>query len=63
MQIRRVNRNQFDVFGNTGFDNWSRVQRFPWGYKVVNGNPLPKEIIRDVAANISEYPNGSVRNL
>ena len=63
MQIRRVDHNTYDVFGNTGFDAWTRVRRFHWGYKVVNGVELPREILRDVAANIAEHPNGSVNNL
>lgn len=63
MQIRRVSRNEFDVFGNKGFEDWSRVRRFHWGYKVVKGLELPREILRDVYKHIERYPNGSIHNL
>jgi len=43
MKICRVSRYVFDVFGGVGWENWSRIRKFPWGYKVVNGMYLNKE--------------------
>lgn len=63
MQVRQLDRHVFDVFLGTGFNQWSRVRRFHWGYKVVNGNFLPKEILKEVSSTINQNPHGSLENI
>jgi len=59
MLIKKVDRYVFDVFGDTGFDNWTRIRQFPWGYKVVNGLRLEKQVFDEVCQKLAEYPRGS----
>lgn len=63
MLIRRVNKQEFDVFGNQGFDSWSRVRKFHWGYKVVKGVQIPRDIMKYVMINIENHPKGCLENL
>jgi hypothetical protein len=63
MLIRKVDRYTYDVFGDVGFDNWSRVHKFPWGYKVVKGNRLEKELLDEVITAIQQNPRGSLHNV
>ena len=63
MQIRQLNRNTYDVFGGTGFDNWTRVRRFHWGIKQIDGTFLPRPLLRDVSAAIEQNPRGSIHNV
>lgn len=59
MQIAKVDKYTFDVFGDTGFDNWTRIRQYPWGYKVVNGIRLEKAVFDEVCAKLRDYPRGS----
>jgi len=63
MLIRQLNRNTYDVFGGTGFDNWTRVRRFHWGIKQVDGVFLPRPLLRDVSTAIEVCPQGSLNNI
>ena len=63
MQVRQVNRHQFDVFLGRGFDQWSRVHRYHWGVKVVAGNRLPRQELNAVSEAIKENPHGNVENV
>ncbi len=63
MQIRKLNSNTFDVFGDVGFDNWTRVRRFHWGFKQIGGLFLARPVLREVVATIEAHPHGSVENL
>jgi hypothetical protein len=63
MLIRKVDRYTYDVFGDVGFDNWSRIHKFPWGYKVVKGIRLDKELMDQVIQKLQEFPRGSLQNV
>jgi len=63
MQIRKLDRYTFDVFQGQGFDQWSRIHKFHWGYKVVNGNKLPKSELQNVIQKIQQFPNGSINEV
>ena len=63
MQIRKLDKNTFDVFGETGFDNWTRVRRFHWGYKQIGGNFLPRPVMQEVSTALVKFPNGSLENI
>lgn len=59
MQINKVNRYTFDVFGDKGFDNWTRVRQYPWGFKVVDGIRLDKPVFDEVCHKLAQFPHGS----
>ncbi len=63
MQVRQLNRGTYDVFLGVGFDNWSRVRKFHWGVKVVDGNRLPKDAIIAIEEAIINNPHGNVDNV
>jgi len=63
MQIRKLDKNTFDVFGETGFDSWTRVRRFHWGIKQIGGLFLPRPVLQLVSAAIAANPNGSIENV
>jgi len=63
MLIRKLNQNTFDVFGDVGFDNWTRIKRFHWGFKPVAGVFLARPVLREVAAAIEAHPEGSIENV
>jgi len=48
MFIKQKEKHVFDVFVGNGWDNWTRVQRFHWGCKVVAGNHLPRNVIHEL---------------
>lgn len=48
MFIKRLDKNHYDVFLGTQWDNWTRVRRHHWGVAVVAGNRLPKEVLREI---------------
>jgi len=60
MQIRKHSKFVFDVFQGNGFDCWTRIRKFHWGYKVVNGNWLPKNELQSVIQKLDQFPNGSI---
>ena len=63
MQIRKVDRNTFDVFGGVGFDNWTRVRKFHWGFKPIQGTFLPRDVLKEVIDRIQQHPHGSIENV
>lgn len=62
MQIRKYDKYCFDVFRGTGFDNWSRIRKFHWGYKVINGDFLRREELQEVVNELERFPNGQVEH-
>lgn len=63
MLIRKLNSNTFDVFGDTGFENWTRIKSFHWGYKGVAGTFLPRPLLKMVIETIEKHPHGSIENV
>lgn len=63
MLIRKLDKNTFDVFGDVGFDSWTRVRRYHWGMKQIAGVFLPRPVLQLVSAAINENPNGSLENI
>ena len=63
MLIRKLNGNTYDVFGHTGFDNWTRIRRYVWGIKPVAGVQLDRETIRAILSALERHPNGSIDNV
>lgn len=63
MLIRKVDRYTADVFGDVGFDNWTRIRKYAWGYKVVAGVRLSKELMDQVIAKLEQFPRGSLNNV
>lgn len=63
MQIRKVDHNVFDIFQGKGFDEWSRVRRYHWGYKVVNGLRLDREQLNVVSTKLERHPAGGIENV
>lgn len=63
MLIRKLSPGIYDVFGDVGFDSWTRVRRYHWGMKQVAGVFLPRPVLQLVSAAINENPNGSLENI
>ena len=63
MLIRKLDKNTFDVFGEIGFDSWTRVRRYHWGMKQVAGVFLPRPVLQAVITAIESNPNGSLENI
>lgn len=62
MQIRKLDRNTFDVFTGTGFDNWTRVRKFHWGVKPIAGGRIDRDTLNAIEAAVIQYPNGNINN-
>lgn len=52
MLIRQLSYNTFDVFIGDGWDNWTRIRKFHWGFKPIAGQFIPRHILREVAISI-----------
>lgn len=63
MLIRKVNNNVFDVFGNKGFDTWTRVRAHHHGFSVVAGQRVEPAIFRSIISAIKANPDGSINNV
>ena len=63
MLIRKLSNGVYDVFGEKGFDNWTRVRRYHWGHKQVAGVFLPRPVLQAVIAAIESNPQGSIENV
>lgn len=63
MQVRKLDRNVYDVFLYAGHDNWSRIRKFHWGIKVIDGVRLNRDEAQAVEQAIATHPNGSVENV
>lgn len=63
MQIRKLDRNTYDVFGGIGFDSWTRLRRFHWGFKQIGGVFLPRPTLHIVIEGIQNNPEGSIDNI
>ena len=63
MQIRRLNTHTFDIFGGVGFDNWTRIRRFHWGWKQIGGTFLKRELLKEVCDKVERYPTGCIDNV
>lgn len=46
--IKRLDKNQYDVFIGNGWDNWTRIRRQHWGVQYVAGKRLPRSIISEL---------------
>lgn len=46
--IKRLDGKTFDVFTGNGFNNWTRVKRFHWGIKPVQGKFLNRQQIHEL---------------
>ena len=55
MHIRKLHNNVFDVFLGKGFDSWTRVRRGHWGVSVINGNRVPKHILKAIASTLERF--------
>ena len=62
MLIRKVDRNTYDVFGGVGW-NWTRLRKFHWGFKPIQGEFLPRETLKEVIDRLTHNPNGSIENV
>lgn len=60
MQVRKLDRNTFDVYGGQGFENWSRIRRFHWGVKVIDGIKLDRATLSEVEEDILMFPDGHI---
>ena len=48
MLIKRVDKRTLDVFWNTGWEYWARMQNGVKGYwRLTKGMPMPKEVYND----------------
>lgn len=63
MQIRKLDKYVYDVFLGVGYDNHVRVQKYPWGIRVIQGQRLTKDESNAIVAAIERFPNGSVANV
>jgi hypothetical protein len=63
MQIRKHSKYVFDVFQGTGFDGWTRIRKFHWGYKVVGGNRLTNQEMSTMSLKLEQFPNGNLENV
>jgi hypothetical protein len=63
MQIRKLDPHTYDVFGGTGFDSWTRLRRFHWGFKQIAGVFLPRSTLQSVIETIQFNPEGSIDNI
>lgn len=63
MQIRKLDKNTYDVFGDVGFEHWTRIKRFHWGFKPVGGVFLSRPVLREVSNAIEAHPEGSLENV
>ena len=63
MLIKKLDKNTFDVFGQTGFDNWTRVRAFHWGFKQIAGVFLPRQLLHVVIEAIQKNPQGGNENV
>lgn len=46
--IKQIDNKTFDVFTGNGFHNWTRVKRFHWGIKPVEGKHLTRQQISEL---------------
>jgi hypothetical protein len=46
--VKRLNKNEFDVFIGNGWNNWTRIRRNHWGVRVVGGARLSREVIHQL---------------
>jgi hypothetical protein len=63
MLIRKLDKNTFDVFGDVGFDSWTRLRRYHWGMKQIAGVFLPRPVLQLVSVAIATHPQGSIENV
>lgn len=63
MLIRQLDPRTYDVFNGTGFEQWTRIRRFHWGFKPVQGVFLNRQVLKEVVDKIIEFPDGSVNNV
>ena len=63
MQIRRTEKYVYDVFLGTGFDQWVRVRKYKWGYRILNGVRVAREAMKEMIDRLDKYPDGSLENV
>jgi hypothetical protein len=63
MQIRKHSKYVFDVFAGVGFDGWTRIRKFHWGYKVVGGQRLTNQELAGVTEKLEQHPYGSLESV
>jgi hypothetical protein len=71
MEIRRVEKNVFDIFQGKGWDRWSRVKNARGNAFVVAGQRLPRHQLRELhdilfpyfPINYGQTVDHTVRNL
>lgn len=74
MIIRKLDRNTYDVFGGIGWPcedaapyasnaQWTRIRRFHWGFKPIDGAFLPRQVLNVVIQGILAFPEGSYDNV
>jgi len=67
MVIKKVNNNLVDVFWNTGWDSWARMQSGSKGsWNLVGGTSMPRRVFSEfrnrVSSNKVKGQHGTKRN-
>lgn len=52
MFVKRLAPNIYDVFIGNGWNNWTRVRRYHWGVKILEGNFLNRTLLTQVREKV-----------
>lgn len=55
MELKKVDKNLFDVFLGTGWNNWSRVKVNKDDIEVIAGLPLSKGVYNSLKERLCKY--------
>lgn len=55
MELKKVDKNLFDLFVGLGWENWSRIQVTNDDVKVVAGLPLSKNVYKAMKERLCKY--------